>query len=133
MNRSGDAVLDALTELQVGSDAPDFLVVFDDLDLPFGQLRIRPSGGSAGHRGLESVIERLGHQDFPRLRFGIGRPVTPIDTVDWVLQTFSATEETALEEHVPRAVAGIQAILMDGVTPAMNRYNRSPDEESESS
>jgi PTH1 family peptidyl-tRNA hydrolase len=129
MNRSGDALADALAELSVESVALDLLVVFDDLDLPFGQLRIRPGGGSSGHRGLESVIERLGGQDFPRLRFGIGRPETPIDTIDWVLQVFSEAEEAALEEHVPRAVEGVQAILIDGIALAMNRYNRSPDEE----
>jgi PTH1 family peptidyl-tRNA hydrolase len=126
MNRSGNAVADTLTELSAARAASDLLVVFDDLDLPFGQLRIRPSGGSAGHRGLESVIECLGDCDFPRLRFGIGRPDTPIDTVEWVLQAFSEKEQAALEEHVPRAVEAIKTILFDGIDPAMNRWNRSP-------
>jgi PTH1 family peptidyl-tRNA hydrolase len=129
MNRSGFAVAEAVAALSVSDIEHDLLVVVDDLDLPFGQLRIRPRGGSAGHRGLESVIESLGASDFPRLRFGIGRPETPIDTVDWVLQAFSEREEAALEEQLPRAVAGIEAILIDGLPLAMNRYNRSADEE----
>ena len=129
MNRSGDAVVEALAGLSVENVAQDLLIVFDDLDLPFGQLRIRPRGGSAGHRGLESVIECLGDGDFPRLRFGIGRPEAPFDTIEWVLQKFSESEQTALKEHLPRAVEGIEAILIDGIDAAMNRWNHSPDEE----
>jgi len=129
MNRSGDAVAEAVSALSVQDIAQDLLIVVDDLDLPFGQLRIRPHGGSAGHRGLESVIDSLGGGDFPRLRFGIGRPETPIDTEDWVLQAFSDKEESALEEQLPRAVAGIEAILIDGLPLAMNRYNCSADDE----
>ena len=127
MNRSGDAIAEALRGLAVENIEEDLLVVLDDLDLPFGCLRIRPWGGSAGHRGLESVCERIGSGRFPRLRFGIGRPDAGTEAVDWVLQSFSATEEIALERRIPLATEAIGAILLDGVVASMNRYNRDAD------
>jgi PTH1 family peptidyl-tRNA hydrolase len=124
MNRSGEAVAAALRELPVENVDEDLLIVVDDLDLPFGRLRIRPRGGSAGHRGLENVIEQLGHGDFPRLRFGIGRPDAGLVAVDWVLQAFSDPEEAVLEHRIPLAAEAVSAALSDGVVAAMNRYNR---------
>jgi PTH1 family peptidyl-tRNA hydrolase len=127
MNRSGSAVAEALSSLPVEDIQEDMLVVVDDLDLPFGQLRIRPRGSSAGHRGLEDIAERIGSSDFPRLRFGIGRPEAEISAVDWVLDAFSKAEEVALEERIPLAAEAVGSILIDGVVPSMNRYNRGSD------
>jgi len=127
MNRSGSAVAEALSSLPVEDIQEDMLVVVDDLDLPFGQLRIRPRGSSAGHRGLEDIAERIGSSDFPRLRFGIGRPEAEISAVDWVLDAFSKAEETALEERIAVAAEAVGSILIDGVVPSMNRYNRGSD------
>ena len=127
MNRSGSAVAEALSSLPVEDVRQDLLVVVDDLDLPFGRLRIRPRGSSAGHRGLEDIAERLGSSDFPRLRFGIGRPEAEISAVDWVLDAFSKAEEVALEERIPVAAEAVGSILIDGVVPSMNRYDRSSD------
>jgi PTH1 family peptidyl-tRNA hydrolase len=127
MNRSGGAVAEALSSLPVEDIREDMLVVVDDLDLPFGQLRIRPRGSSAGHRGLEDIAERIGSSDFPRLRFGIGRPEAETSAVDWVLDAFSNAEEVALEERIPLAAEAVGSILIDGVVPSMNRYNRSSD------
>jgi len=127
MNRSGSALAAALRALPVSDIRADLLVVVDDLDLPFGRLRIRPRGGSAGHRGLEDIAERLGSSDFPRLRFGIGRPEPGIAAVDWVLCDFSRAEEAALEERIPTAAKAVGSVLIDGVVPAMSRYNRDPD------
>jgi PTH1 family peptidyl-tRNA hydrolase len=127
MNRSGSAVAEALSCLPVADILEDLLVVVDDLDLPFGQLRIRPRGSSAGHRGLEDIAERIGRSDFPRLRFGIGRPEAENNAVDWVLGAFSIAEEVALEERIPVAAEAVGSILIDGVVPSMNRYNRSAD------
>jgi PTH1 family peptidyl-tRNA hydrolase len=127
MNLSGDAVAEALRGLPVADPAEDLLVVLDDVDLPFGRLRLRPGGGGGGHRGLDHVIARLGRRDFPRLRFGIGRPETPIDTRDWVLTRFSPDEERALEPIVATAADAVEAALVDGLPSAMNRYNRDPD------
>jgi PTH1 family peptidyl-tRNA hydrolase len=127
MNRSGSALSAALRALPVAEIRTDLLVVVDDLDLPFGHLRIRPRGGSAGHRGLEDIADRIGSSDFPRLRFGIGRPEPEISAVDWVLRDFSGAEEVALAERIPIAADAVGSILFDGVVPAMNRYNRGPD------
>jgi len=127
MNRSGSAVAEALNNLPVEDIREDMLVVVDDLDLPFGQLRIRPRGSSAGHRGLEDIAERIGSSDFPRLRFGIGRPEAEISAVEWVLDAFSNAEEIALEERIPLAAEAVASVLIDGVVPSMNRYNRSSD------
>jgi PTH1 family peptidyl-tRNA hydrolase len=126
MNLSGNAVVDALRMLPVGDPSEDLLVVLDDVDLPFGRLRLRPGGGGAGHRGLEHVIACLARSDFPRLRFGIGRPDAPIDTTDWVLTRFSPDEERALADLVPAAADAVEAALVDGMPSAMNRYNRDP-------
>jgi PTH1 family peptidyl-tRNA hydrolase len=127
MNRSGSAVAEALSSLPVEDILEDVLVVVDDLDLPFGRLRIRPRGSSAGHRGLEDITERIGSSDFPRLRFGIGRPEAEISAVDWVLDAFSKAEEIALEERIPVAAEAVGSILIDGVVASMNRYNRGSD------
>jgi PTH1 family peptidyl-tRNA hydrolase len=124
MNRSGEAVAAALRELPVDDPSKDLLVVYDDVDLPFGRLRVRPSGGSGGHRGLASVIEQLESGGFPRLRFGIDRPPAGSDTVEYVLQPFSETEEQALSGRIDAAVEAVACILVDGVVEAMNRYNR---------
>lgn len=124
MNRSGDAVAEAFRALRTEDPSRDLLVVYDDVDLPFGRLRLRPHGSSGGHRGLENVIDRLARSDFPRLRFGVGRSDDVVDTVDWVLQPFSAAEEAALERSIPLAVEALRAMLVVGVPSAMNRYNR---------
>ncbi len=129
MNRSGSAVAEALSSLPVADILEDMLIVVDDLDLPFGRLRIRPRGGSAGHRGLEDIAERIGSSDFPRLRFGIGRPEAENSAVDWVLDAFSQAEEVALEERIPVAAEAVVSILIDGVVPSMNRYNRGSEAE----
>jgi PTH1 family peptidyl-tRNA hydrolase len=126
MNRSGVAVAEALRALGIEDARADLLIAVDDLDLPFGKLRIRPRGGLAGHRGLEDIAERIGTSDFARLRFGIGRPDADCSTVDWVLEPFSADEEAALPERIALAAQAISAILLEGVTAAMNRYNRDP-------
>jgi PTH1 family peptidyl-tRNA hydrolase len=126
MNRSGEAVAEALRALWIEDARADLLVAVDDLDLPFGKLRIRPRGSLAGHRGLEDIAERIGTSDFARLRFGIGRPEADCSTVDWVLEPFSADEEAALPERIALAAQAISAILLEGVAAAMNRYNRDP-------
>jgi PTH1 family peptidyl-tRNA hydrolase len=127
MNRSGEAVAEAVAQLGVADVATDLLVVLDDVDLPFGRLRLRPSGGSGGHRGLADVIERLARNDFARLRFGVGRPALEQDTVDHVLETFSAEERAVLPGHIARAARALEAALRVGVYAAMNEFNRDPD------
>jgi PTH1 family peptidyl-tRNA hydrolase len=124
MNLSGEAVALALSKLPVEDVSRDLLVTLDDVDLPFGSLRLRGAGSGGGHKGLTDVIERLGRSDFARLRFGIGRPLTPIDVTDWVLQRFSPEEEQALPSLVDEAADALEVWLREGLAPAMNRYNR---------
>jgi len=126
MNRSGDAVAEALADLPVEDPSADLLVCFDDVDLPFGRLRLRPVGGAGGHRGLAHVIERLGRSDFPRLRFGVGRALDATDTADWVLQAFAPEEEALLPALLTRAAEATTAALCEGIAAAMNAWNRDP-------
>jgi len=126
MNLSGRVVSEAVALLPIGPLEQDLLVVFDDVDLPFGRLRLRPGGSAGGHRGLADVIACLGRDDFPRLRFGVGRPEVPMQTADWVLQRFSADEEAQLRPRIEDAAAAVEAALALGVPAAMNRVNRDP-------
>jgi PTH1 family peptidyl-tRNA hydrolase len=122
MNKSGRPVAAVTRYYRV--PARRLLVVYDDLDLPLGTTRLRPSGGSGGHRGVRSIINQLGKQEFPRLRIGIGRPPGRMDPAEYVLQDFSDDEEPILERTLEQAVAAIETWLVDGIDEAMTRYNR---------
>jgi PTH1 family peptidyl-tRNA hydrolase len=123
MNLSGESVAEALLRLPVGDRTSDLLVVFDDVDLPFGRLRIRASGGAGGHRGLASVIEHVGDGGFPRLRFGVDRPPPGVDTVEHVLSPFSQDELERLDALLSTAARAVESVLVEGVVPAMDRFN----------
>ncbi|MGD2179403.1 MAG: aminoacyl-tRNA hydrolase [Anaerolineae bacterium] len=123
MNRSGYAVAALARYYRVPLSR--VLVVYDDLDLPLGTTRVRPSGGSGGHRGMRSIINQLGGRDFPRLRIGIGRPPGRMDPADYVLQDFSVDEQTVVDVTLEQAVAAIETWLSDGIEAAMSLYNRS--------
>jgi len=129
MNLSGKAVVAAVDGLPIGDLASDLVVVYDDLDLPFGRLRVRPGGGAGGHNGLADIQERLGRNDFPRLRFGIGRPPPGEDPVEYVLAPFGAEQRAALDARIALAAEAIEAILGEGVAIAMNRFNANRSEE----
>jgi PTH1 family peptidyl-tRNA hydrolase len=123
MNRSGLSVAAVVKWLKLTPQ--DLLVVVDDADLPLGQLRLRPSGGSGGHNGLRSIIEALGSEEFARLRIGIGRREPfGADITDHVLGRFGAAERTAVREVTDEAVAAIECCLKEGLTAAMNQFNR---------
>jgi len=100
------------------------LVVYDDLDLPLGRLRLRPDGSSGGHRGMLSIIEALGTQAFPRLRVGIDRPPGKMDPAEYVLLPFDAQDQPLVAEAVQTAVAAIECWLKGGMVEAMERFNR---------
>lgn len=119
MNLSGQAVGQLVREFGVA--VGDVVVVYDDLDLPLGKLRIRERGGSGGHKGVASIIERLGSEEFPRIRVGIGRPQG--DVVSYVLSEFTLEERRVVTEVVGRVSDVIGSILTEGVEAAMNRYN----------
>jgi PTH1 family peptidyl-tRNA hydrolase len=101
----------------------DLLVVYDELDLPEGLLRMRPKGGAGGHNGMKSIIARVGSSDFPRLRVGLGRPPGRMDPADYVLHAFSPDEQVAMDEALDKAMHGIRRWLVDGVDNAMNFVN----------
>jgi PTH1 family peptidyl-tRNA hydrolase len=128
MNRSGEAVVAALDAHPL-DPASELLVVYDDLDLPFGRLRLRPRGGAGGHNGLGDVLERLGRDDFARLRFGIGRPPPDVDPVDYVLAPWTADEARALDARLDAACDAIELAFAEGVAYAMNRVNAAPADE----
>jgi len=124
MNRSG-AALSALLKRHPDLSPAHVLVVFDDLDLPFGRLRLRRGGGSGGHNGLGDILRVLGTRDVPRLRFGIGRPPAGADPVEYVLSPFCEEERRRLGPRVDRAAQAVEDALVHGVERAMNRVNRS--------
>ena len=123
MNRSGESVAEALAGLTDVDPAADLLVVFDDADLPLGRLRVRARGSSGGHNGLGDVLARLGSEAVPRLRFGIGRPLVPTGTVEFVLAPFAPEEEGLLARALPRAADAVACFVGEGAAAAANRFN----------
>jgi len=121
MNGSGMAVADALLEL--GAATEGLLVVLDDIHLETGQIRLRRSGSDGGHNGLQSVIDSLGDQGFPRLRLGIGAPGESGDLIDFVLGEFPPEEREAVQAQVSAAADCVRCWSVDGLDAAMNRYN----------
>lgn len=121
MNESGVVV-----KSQLEAEPDDFLVVCDDLALPFGRLRLRPKGSDGGHNGLGSIIYRLGRTDFPRLRVGIDEPGPGEDGIDYVLEPFPPEQAGKLPEVLDRAADACLALVTGGIELAMNRYNPDP-------
>jgi len=103
----------------------NMLVAYDDLDLPFGTIRLRPGGGPGGQKGVASTIEKLGTKDFARLRLGIGRPPGRMDPSAYVLQNFSRDEVKTLSEILDRAADAALEFIMNGLDKAMNKFNGS--------
>jgi PTH1 family peptidyl-tRNA hydrolase len=129
VNRSGDAVGPALRRWKI--DPQRLIVLYDELDLPAGRLRIKTGGGSGGHNGLKSIIAAAGSQDFARIRIGIGRPHVageptwePEHVADYVLSDPAPEIAKTLQDATKRAVEAVEMILAEGVEAAMNRYNK---------
>ena len=124
MNLSGQAVSEAARFYKIPPKR--IVVLFDDISLDVGRLRIRASGSAGGHNGIKSVISLLGSQDFPRVKIGVGaKPHPDYDLADWVLSSFSAQEETHLGPALARAGAAALSILDLVVPETMNRFNGS--------
>lgn len=121
MNESGRAVAPLMHFYKL--PLSNLLVIHDDLDLPLGTLRLRPSGGTSGQRGMASIITQLGTQEFPRMRLGIGRPPGQMDPVDYVLKDFLPSEQDLLKIVLQRAVEASQTFITEGLTKTMNKYN----------
>lgn len=124
MNLSGRSVLQLSAYFHIPPQR--IIVLFDDISLPVGRLRVRGEGSAGGHNGIKSIIAELGSQDFPRVKIGVGAKPTPdYDLADWVLSTFSANEEKALAVSLKNGAEAALAIIEDGVPEAANRYNGS--------
>lgn len=123
MNLSGDSVQPAAAFLKVAPT--DVIVVHDELDLPWRDVKLKAGGGHAGHNGLRSLIERLGVPDFVRVRVGVGRPPAGFkgDVADYVLQNFDSMETAELPEVIDRACACVEAVVAKGAQAAMNALN----------
>jgi PTH1 family peptidyl-tRNA hydrolase len=122
MNRSGVAVAALLAEY--GATAADLVVVYDELDLPLGRIRIRTNGSAGGHRGVNSIIEHLDAAQFCRIRLGIGRPPEGVEVIDYVLAPFAEAELVELPKVVDRAVEALSCLIHQGAEAAMGIYNR---------
>ena len=124
MNLSGNSVKQLASFYHIPSQ--QIIVMYDDISLEPGRLRIRADGSAGGHNGIKSIIACLGGQDFPRVKIGVGaKPHPDFDLADWVLSTFSATEEKALVSALERAADAALCIIDHGVPETANRYNGS--------
>ena len=129
VNQSGEAVGCLLRRYDVTPS--DLIVIYDDLDLPLGKLRLRPDGSAGGHKGMNSIISAMGSEDFPRIKVGIGRPtkedgtaITDEDAiVNYVLSDFTPREDDIIKSAIAQVAKAIQSILTDGITAAMNKFN----------
>jgi peptidyl-tRNA hydrolase, PTH1 family len=129
MNRSGLSVSRLVSKYKI--PLAGLLIVYDDLDLPLGKIRIRPEGSPGGHNGMKSIVQELGSQDFPRLRVGISRPVSidglpedkNADIITYLLSESPEEVKKAINQVLPRVSEAIDCIISEGVTAAMNRFN----------
>src|SRR5436190_3075699 len=123
MNLSGQSVQGLVHFYKI--PLTNVMILSDDLDIPFGTIRIRASGGPGGQRGLSSILEKLGTKEVPRLRLGIGRPPGRMDPAAYVLQNFSRDETQTLSEVLDHASEAVLAFVADGLNKAMNEFNGS--------
>lgn len=123
MNNSGTAVGSFTHFYKL--DLSHLMIIHDDLDLPFGSIRLRKSGGSAGQRGMQSIINRLGTNEFPRMRVGIGRPPGRMDAVDYVLKKFKPADEIMLNQVLDTCIDAVETYLEQGIDKAMTLFNHS--------
>ena len=129
VNLSGKAASQLMKKYRVSPDS--LIVIYDDLDLPPGRIRLRRGGGAGGHNGMKSIIASLAYKEFIRVRIGIGRPEGPWQShyaaddeiVDYVLGDFSSEEEPVMSAAVERAAQAVECIIGEGLDAAMNRYN----------
>jgi len=127
MNLSGNSVACLTYKHRV--PLSDFLVIYDELDLPLGKIRLRQSGGSGGHKGMNSIISALGSEDFPRIRVGIGRPqaeeqsISEDAIVNYVLSDFSPQEEAIIKPVIAKVAEAIDCFLSQGIEAAMSKCN----------
>lgn len=122
MNLSGESIQEAV-RFSGADPQSEFLVIYDDVSLPPGQLRIRKKGSAGGHNGMKNIIQHLGTQEFARVRVGVGEKPAGYDLADYVLGHFSKEEEKQMEEAFERAADAVAVILKEGTDRAMNQFN----------
>ena len=123
MNLSGEAVRGLADYFKIDPEK-ELIVIYDDIDLEPGQIRIRKKGSAGGHNGIKDIIARLGTQNFIRVRIGVGAKPKDWDLADHVLSRFTDKERKAVDEAISLAASAVEKILTDGVDAAMNEYNR---------
>ena len=128
MNLSGLAVRELMEEYELKPEQ-ELIVIYDELDLPFGTIRIRPRGGTAGHNGMESIVGALGTEEFLRVRLGIAPERKVSDGARYVLGQFRRSQYKAVDQMLDTAADAVEAILKEGAAAAMNRFNRKPEAE----
>ena len=121
MNLSGEAVHEAAQFYKIPAD--HVLVIYDDVSLPVGKLRVRPTGSAGGHNGIKNIIAHLGTQDFPRIKIGTGTPGQDGDMIDWVIGVPSQADRKVLLESFHRAIEAAACIVEHGCQKAMNDFN----------
>ena len=121
MNLSGEAVREAVQFYKLPAD--HVLVIYDDISLPVGKLRVRPTGSAGGHNGIKNIIAHLGTQDFPRVKIGTGAPGLDGDMIDWVIGVPSQADRKILLESFARAIQAAECIIEHGCQKAMNDFN----------
>jgi len=129
MNLSGQSVYLLVKKFDINLN--DLIIIHDDLDLPLGKIRIRQGGGSAGHKGVNSITTELGSQDFIRIRVGIGRPnimggsaeISEADIITYVLSDFTREEKQPITQAITRVSEAVLCLLTEGMVAAMNKYN----------
>lgn len=121
MNRSGEAIKAFSAYFRIAPS--DIIIIHDDLDLEFGQIKIKTKGGSGGHRGIESIIDALKETAFTRIRIGIGRPLRGEDESEFVLQPFSAEEHSNVHELIMGAAQCLKTVVTEGPAAAMNQFH----------
>lgn len=128
MNLSGDSVREIVNYYKIDTEK-ELIIVYDDVDLDVGQIRIRKKGSAGGHNGMKSIIRQLGTENFIRIRMGVGAKPKGYDLADYVLGHFSADERELMDESIIRATEAIRVIIEDGVDMAMNQFNGSREKE----
>ena len=122
MNLSGEAVGQAASYYKIPPER--VLVLFDDISLPPGRLRVRPNGSAGGHNGLKNIISHLGSQEFPRVKVGVGeKPHPDYDLADWVLSGFSEADQKRIDQVIPLAADAAELVIAQGCQAAMSRFN----------
>ncbi len=129
MNLSGQSVQLLLNKLHIETD--ELIVIYDDMDLPAGKIRVRYGGGSGGHKGINSILTETGSRDFYRVRIGIGRPsfvkddaeISEDDTIKYVLSNFTRDEKKVIDKSIVLAGEAVVSLIVDGLTATMNKYN----------